>query len=403
MNKINILWIASSVPCKEIGHAGGKTFQYYFGRFKDCHDFKIKLIGFSEQLEKNIIESELHDIEHLVIYKDKFNLKKLYNLTSSNNPFHKYAGMISNYYAMKTLDGIRAYKKEGYKPDVIILEWTTIVLLINEIRKIYPNAYYIASEHDVSFIGAERQARYYSGIKKIWKVINFETLKRKEISALKQCDLIMPHNKDNIFLLKDEGISENKCQWLVPFYHDMRKIQRKSNNRDILFFGAMSRKENYLSVEWFIDKVMPLLEKLDIRLVVLGGNPPDSLIKQESPRIHITGFVEDIEQYFSNSMCFVAPLILGAGIKVKILEALSAGIPVLTNSVGIEGIPAVKGKEYIHCEEPNDYKTAIIDIKNGNINLDLLENNAKKFINNYSPAVSADKYIERIKNIEGNK
>lgn len=322
---------------------------------------------------------------------------------SSNNPFHKYAGMISNYYAMRTLECVRTYKKEGYEPDIIILEWTNIVLLINEIRSIYPAAHYIASEHDVSFIGAERQAHYYSGIKGVMKTINFRTLKKRELFALKQCDLIMPHNKENIELLKREGISEKKCQWLIPFYYDMREIQRKSNNRDILFYGAMSRKENYLSAEWFINNVMSLLDEYDIRFVILGGNPPDILTKYESDRIHVTGFVEDVRPYFSNSMCLVAPLVLGAGIKVKILEALSAGIPVLTNSIGIEGIPAVKGKEYIHCEKPYDYKNAIIDIINGTTNLALLENNTRKFIDNYSPATSADKYIERIKKIGGSK
>lgn len=403
MSKIKILWIASSVPCKEIGHAGGKTFRFYFDQFKKCNDFDIRLIGFSDQLEKKIIEPELQDVEHSILYKDKFNWKKLCNLTSSHNPFHKYAGMISNYYALKTIERVKAYKKEGYYPDVIILEWTSIVLLVTEIRKIYPDARYIASEHDVSFVGAERQSHYYTGIKRILKTFNFKTLKLREISSLKQCDLIMPHNKDNIRLLKKEGIPEDRCQWLVPFYYNMQEIRRKPNNRDILFYGAMSRKENYLSAEWFIDHVMPLLDEYDVRFVILGGSPPDSLTKYESDRIHITGFVEDIAPYFANSMCLVAPLVLGAGIKVKILEGLSAGIPVLTNSIGIEGIPAVEGSEYIHCEKPYDYQKAILDMINGNMDVQQLETNARKFIERYSPAKSADQYIERVKNIGGGK
>lgn len=401
MNQIKILWIASCVPCKEISHAGGKTFRYYFEKFKECENFDIRLIGFSDQLERSTIEPELSDINHMVIYKDKFNLKKLSNLISNNNPFHKYAGMISNYYAMRTLECVQSYKNEGYEPDVIILEWTSIVLLINDIKKIYPVAHYIASEHDVSFVGAERQANYYLGIKKLAKTIQFKTLKRMEVMALKQCDLIMPQNKDNIILLTNEGIAENKCQWLVPFYYDMRKIQRKPNNLDILFYGAMSRKENYLSAEWFINNVIPLLKDYNIRFVILGGNPPEELISYESDRIHVTGFVDDIEPYFSESMCLVAPLILGAGIKVKILEALSAGIPVLTNDIGIEGIPAVGGKDYIHCETPSDYKNAIIDIITGKVDLNLLGSNARNFVACYSMDSSANRYIERVKGIIG--
>lgn len=401
MNRIKILWIASSVPCKEVGHAGGKTFRYYFDKFKECEEFDIRLIGFSDQLERETIETELHDIKHLIIYKEKFNLRKLCNITSSNNPFHKYAGMISNYYAWRTLECVKSYKSEGYEPNIIILEWTNILLLIDSIREIYPEAHYIASEHDVSFVGAERQVNYYSGIKKVMKNIRFRTLKNTELFSLKQCDLIMPHNKHNIELLEKEGIAENKCKWLVPFYLDMRRIQRKSNNRDILFFGAMSRKENYLSAVWFINNVMPLLKEFDVRFVILGENPPNVLSRYESERVHITGFVEDVEPYFSNSMCLVAPLVLGAGIKVKILEAMSAGIPVLTNNIGIEGIPATNGKEYIHCETPFEYKEAIASIKKNLVNLDLLENNARKFVARYSPEASANDYIEKVKVLGG--
>ncbi|MDE6847680.1 MAG: glycosyltransferase, partial [Lachnospiraceae bacterium] len=58
--------------------------------------------------------------------------------------------------------------------------------------------------------------------------------------------------------------------------------------------------------------------------------------------------------------CMAAPLLLGAGIKVKVLEAMSAGVPVLTNDIGIEGIGCRPGQEYLHCETPQDYSAAVI-------------------------------------------
>ena len=134
------------------------------------------------------------------------------------------------------------------------------------------------------------------------------------------------------------GMNEEKIQWLVPYYSNMSGCARKSNNRDILFFGAMSRPENYLSAIWFIENVMPLLNDLDVRFVIVGSKPPEELKRFKSDRIVITGFVNDTLPYFESSMCLVAPLVLGAGIKVKILEAMSSGIPVLTNDIGIEGI-----------------------------------------------------------------
>ena len=82
----------------------------------------------------------------------------------------------------------------------------------------------------------------------------------------------------------------------------------------------MSRPENYLSAIWFIDNVMPLLKSDNYRFVILGSRPPEELKKRECTKIVITGFVESIVPYFEKSMCMVAPLVLGAGIKVKIIE-----------------------------------------------------------------------------------
>ena len=70
--------------------------------------------------------------------------------------------------------------------------------------------------------------------------------------------------------------------------------------------------------------------------------------------ITVTGFVKEISKYFEQSLCLVAPLVLGAGIKIKVLEAMSAGLPVLTNQIGIEGIPAQNGIHYYYCERPQE-------------------------------------------------
>lgn len=161
------------------------------------------------------------------------------------------------------------------------------------------------------------------------------------------------------------------CTSLVP---------RNSNYKDILFFGAMARPENSLSAIWFIENVLPRLTDLDIRFVILGSNPPGELKKYQSDRVYITGFVDSITPYFSQSMCLVAPLVLGAGIKIKVLEALSSGIPVLTNEIGIEGIPAKNEQEYFQCTKPEEYEAMIRCIYNKKFDEKYIENKAKEFI-----------------------
>lgn len=237
----------------------------------------------------------------------------------------------------------------------------------------------VASEHDVTYVGYKRKVDYYTGFRKvIWK-IKYHHERKVELDTLKLCNMILPQNSDNMELLKKDGISSDKLQWLVPYFHNMDSCIRTSNGKDILFYGAMARKENYLSAIWFIQNVMPMLEDLDVRFVVLGSNPPQQLKEYESDRVCITGFVDSIEPYFQRSMCLVAPLVLGAGIKVKILEAMSSGIPVLTNNLGIEGIPAKDGIEYFHCETPKEFEMKIRQIHN-HWNEEKMSEEQKRFI-----------------------
>ena len=99
-------------------------------------------------------------------------------------------------------------------------------------------------------------------------------------------------------------------------------------------------------------------------------------------------------------MCIVAPLVLGAGIKIKVLEALSAGMPVLTNDIGIEGIPAQNGKEYIHCNEPNEYAKYIKQLhENRNLARKFSRNASSFIMSHYDLKQSMESFCELMGNV----
>lgn len=388
-NKIKILWLSMHTPVSVAPAAGGQTFNFYFKSFLNDSKFDLRLISCGKYKEQSIVEKEVESIRHHIIYwnsPQKDIGRKIHNLESRINPFNKHANLISNADASEMKRVMLQYKKDKYYPDFIIMEWTNVVLLAKEVHKIFPNSKMIASEHDVTFIGYERKSEFYTGIQRMLWQFKYHYEKKKELESLSYCDIVLPHNAGNKAVLVREGIEAEKIHWLVPYYKDMSTIQRESNRKDILFFGAMSRPENSLSALWFIEKVMPLLKNEDVRFVILGGSPSEELKSLESNRIHVTGFVDDIEPYFQHSMCLVAPLVLGAGIKVKILEALSSGILVLTNDIGIEGIPATPQKEYFHCTEPEEYARAIKKMIVGEINNEQISRNAREFMQkHFSP------------------
>lgn len=398
--KIKIIWIASNAPYDRAPAAGGQTFNYYIKGFKKDKRFDVRLVCWGDINKKEEIEKENRDIVHHVIYTEssiKIKLKKLKNVESMYNPWNKNANLISNYCADEIFRILIQYKSEGYFPDYIILEWTNTVVLSRQIKKIFPFAKLVASEHDVTFVGYKRKKDYFSGIKKIQWMQKYNHEKKTELEALKLCNHVLPHNADNRNILLQNGIDEKKIKWLVPYFNNMENCKRKSNHKDILFFGAMSRPENYLSALWFINNVMPLLNDLNIRFIVLGSKPSDELKNIKSDKVIITGFVDNIEPYFESAMCLVAPLVLGAGIKVKILESLSSGIPVLTNDIGIEGIQAVHEREYFHCTEPSEYEKYIRALYNKEIDEEKLEENSRQFMKkNFDIKKSLNDYKEML-------
>jgi len=207
-NPINVIWIAASIPCSKVRHAGGQTFNYYFKNISSDSRFNVCLIALNDGIGETYFEQELSRIEKIIIdYKNVGFLKKIMNIDSKFNPRTKYAALISNYCVSEILKALNSIKND-FEPDIVILEWTGVVVLTNKIKKIFPKCKVVASEHDVTYIGIERKSEFYKGIKRnIWKIRAKKT-KKLEIDALKNCDLVLSHNPDHIPLLVCEGVSE---------------------------------------------------------------------------------------------------------------------------------------------------------------------------------------------------
>ena len=402
-----VLIISPFVPYDTVGHAGGKTHNFYL-KYLNCREnFDITLVSFYEKHDENKLDFVKYNVNNILIYNNplptfkEMILRKIFNCESKLNPFTKHCNIVSNYQLYRLLSTLKKMKKNGYIPNIIILEWTQMVLLVGEIKHIFPGAKIVASEHDVTFLGYQRKYKYEKNIiSKINGKIKYSRIKHSELKALNKCDLIVTHNEKDMQLLSDNNIPIEKQNVIVPYFMNMTSIVRSVTNKDIIFFGAMARLENYLSAIWFIENVFYKIKDNETRFIIIGGNPHKSLYEFANERIIITGFVEDVSPYFANCLCSVAPLVLGAGIKVKVLEALSAGVPLLTNDIGIEGIPAVNGKDYLHCNSSDDYIYNINRIIGNEVDTGIISKNSRQFIkDNFNLKSAAEKYYIRLNNM----
>ena len=274
-------------------------------------------------------------------------LDKVKSINSKYNPWHKYGHIVTKYKAEAFISELNEMKKDGYNPDLIVLQWTQVILMINEIKRIYPESKYVAVEEDVTFLRLRREYEAEDGIKYLYRKIIYKNEKKREMQALSKCDIVYTNNKKDQRLLISNGFEKKNLKVLVPYYYKYNVIRKNlRDNKDILFFGNMGRPENYNAAIEFIENVLPKLKTVGARFVVLGGNA-EKLKKYEKKNVTITGYIKNPDEYFANSAIFVAPIKQGAGIKIKVLEAMSSGIPVITTEVGIEGIPATNEKDYL--------------------------------------------------------
>lgn len=360
---MNLLIISNKATYNGIGKAGEKTHNYYLKAFAKEKNINVHLITVCPSDEYDKLDYDKYGIKNNILIENQDKQSVIIRSTIRAagyvfNPRDKYANFVSVERRKFFIGSVFNLKARGYKPDCIILEFTHCILLAEDIKKIYPNVPIIGSSHDVSYKGSKRIYDYEKNIvKKVFRRRQYENLKLREVRSLSLLDCILTQNENDIQIMKENVELKNKnYHRIVPYYDLYSDITRKPDGKTIIFYGNMARKENYLSIIEFINNVFLKLDS-DKRLVVIGGNPPNELKKYGSNQIHITGYLpfEEVKKYFASCECMVVPLLLGSGIKVKILEALSGAVPVVTNDVGNEGIFAKNGEQIVLCKKAKDF------------------------------------------------
>jgi glycosyltransferase involved in cell wall biosynthesis len=129
----------------------------------------------------------------------------------------------------------------------------------------------------------------------------------------------------------------------------------RDDGRTLGFLGGLSYAPNSDAVLFFATSVLPLLRRRvpDVRLIIAGKTPPPQIRALDNGRdVLVTGYVEDKAALFDSCTVFVAPIRIGGGTRIKILEAMSAGKPVVSTSVGCEGIDVTPGENILVADEP---------------------------------------------------
>jgi glycosyltransferase involved in cell wall biosynthesis len=130
---------------------------------------------------------------------------------------------------------------------------------------------------------------------------------------------------------------------------------------EVLFLGHLAASFNRDSLVFFAGEVYPRIKNLDgLSITIVGGHLPKELEPFGlQPEVEVVGHVSDVRPYLHRASCIVIPLRFGGGLRIRILEAMSAGIPVVCTSAAIAGMPFEPGRDFLLADEPEDMAEAV--------------------------------------------
>ena len=225
---------------------------------------------------------------------------------------------------------------------------------------------------------------------------------------IKNCDLLLSATENDSYGIKKSTKHPNLIT--VPngvnynYFYPIDEGEKAS----IIFTGNMDYLPNVNAILYFYERIWPKVKKENesVELWVVGKNPTEKIreMGKRCDRIKITGYVKDIRDYLGKATLVIAPMIDGAGIKNKILEAWAMGKPVVATNLAVHGLFAINGENIFVSDIKNDISRIISELlKNEGLRLTIGRNARKHVKKNYSwdsQAKKISKAIEQVNKID---
>ncbi|MBV9504832.1 MAG: glycosyltransferase [Acidobacteriia bacterium] len=252
------------------------------------------------------------------------------------------------------------------KIDLLQLDYLPMV----QYRGAYSRIVTALFEHDIYFQSIGRGLPYIPSVfDRIKARIEYFRALRYELKSLSRCDQVQVCTEANRnFLLSYLPGLGSKLRAGLRAGIDTSRYEFRPCGRErltLLFVGSFRHDPNRMAVEWFVRRVLPRIVERQpaARLVIAGSDPPPPHIYGgSSASIELLGYVEDIREPLGRYGLFVCPILSGSGVRVKLLEAFAAGIPVVSTRVGAEGLAGRNGEFCALADDPGSFADRVLGL-----------------------------------------
>ena len=354
------------LACKQFPHSkviGGPIIIYNRLKYLSQRNL-VSLAAFASEEDKEYIPSVkpfCHDLQ-LVPYPRKHSLLKIaWDFFAS--PVPPYFRQTYDSPGMSRVIG-EMVQKDRY--DFVIAEYSVMGQFIHH-NPALPPVRRIISVHESYYLARKKAFRHHKlGLKKLREAVNLKGLKKYEFNMYRQADKVLtltPEGKEELLVICPElDISVVPHGVDVDYFafSDLREAQES-----IVFVGNYLHYPNVHAVLYFHREIWPRLKNLlpKIKFYVVGQAPPAEIQKlAQDESIVVTGRVNDVRPYLKKGRVFICPVDLGGGFRGKILEAMAMGRPVVSTSLGAEGIPVQDGENIVIGDEPERFAQGVVKL-----------------------------------------
>ena len=262
---------------------------------------------------------------------------------------------------------------DEYGVDIVQCEMlcnvTMGLMLPDRVRKVFVH-------HELGWVVHELELQSQKG-DAFEQKLYLDYYKMCEVALLNTYDDVITLSSIDTEKLLQAGVTA-KIHTSLAVVNTPQDAMLSTNGWNVLsFVGPDCNLPNVAGIKWFLANVWKQLRQKDsgYKLQIIGRWAPDHIAEVigDNENVEYLGFVEDLPSVLKDTIMIV-PITIGSGIRMKILEAASMGVPFVTTSVGVEGIPVTDGKHCFIADTPEDFMNAIIRMKDEQKRKELAEN-----------------------------
>jgi len=308
------------------------------------------------------------------------------------NLFSSQPYSVTSHYSEPMRQAISEFAKQD-RVDLWQLEWAPYLAMVDAAL---PGPRVVIAHNVDTLIWQRYYENELSFFKRAFLKTQWQKFRRFEEDAFRQATRVVAVSEEDARLIRIEFGQPNVDvvdNGIDRAYFE--NVQESRDARRILFLGALDWRPNLDAVDLLLDKIFPRVQVQEstAKLVIVGRHPPDELVERtrNAPGVELHADVADVRPYLAGSGVMAVPLRIGGGSRLKILEALACGLPVVSTAVGAEGLLLKPNEDYVQADEDAMADALVQAIRNPDAMRALADHGRRIVLDTYDWSVLAKK------------